>query len=133
MVDSYSLKLAAPILEDVLLHVINLSITSSSYPSPWKTQLIHPFHKKAEKTDPGNYRPVSHIPELSKLEEYAVFDQVSSHFTLHGLFHPNHHGFLPGQNTTTALLQLYDLWLNSAEDKDLTVALFLDLSAAFTS
>ena len=33
--------------------------------------------------------------------------------------------------TTTALLQIYDLWLNSAEDKELTAALFIDLSAAF--
>ena len=131
MIDSFSLKLAATHIEDILLHIINLSISKSKYPSPWKTQLIHPFHKKGDKNHPGNYRPVSHIVELSKLEEYAIFDQVSSHFNLHGLFHSNHHGFQPHHNTTTALIQLYDLWLHSAENKELTEALFLDLSAAF--
>ena len=131
MIDSFSLKIAAPLLEDIILHIINLSISSSTYPTPWKTQLIFPFHKKGDMIDPSNYRPVSHIAELSKLEEYAVFDQVSTHFNLNNLFHDNHHGFQAGHNTTTALIQLYDLWLNSAEDKELTAALFLDLSAAF--
>ena len=59
------------------------------------------------------------------------FDHVSGLFNLHGLCSANHHGFQAQHNTTTALLQLYDLWVNSAENTELTAALFLDLSAAF--
>ena len=128
-IDSFSLKLASPYIEEVILHLVNLSL--SRYPDGWKTQLIHPLHKKAEKTVGENYRPVSHIVELSKLTEYVVLEQVMQHFESNNLFHQNHHGFLPNRSTITALLQIYDLWLTDAENKDLTGAVFLDLSAAF--
>ena len=128
-VDSFSLKLAAPFIEDILLHLVNLSLVQ--YPECWKTQLVHPFHKKGDKSKGENYRPVSHIPEVSKLVEYAVQEQIRNHFEANDLFHRNHHGFLPFRNTATALLQIYDIFLANAEKKEISGALFLDLSAAF--
>ena len=110
---------------------MNLSIAESCYADSWKVQLIHPYFKKGDRCIGENYRPVSNIPEVSKLAEYAVLDQLLSHFQSNQLFHPNHHGFLPNHSTATALLQVYDLWLSAAEDRDLSAGLFLDLSAAF--
>ena len=130
-IDSFSLKLASPQIELVLLHLVNLSIKNKTFPQVWKTQLIHPFFKKGDRTVGGNYRPVSHIVEISKLAEYAVFDQILHHFLSHSLLHPNHHGFVPNHNTITALIQIFDLWLGSAEEKKIAGALCLDHSAAF--
>jgi hypothetical protein len=48
--DSYSLKLAVPVMEESLFHLINLSIESQNFAIPWKPQIILPFHKKKEKT-----------------------------------------------------------------------------------
>ena len=128
-IDSFSIKVAAPYIEDVLLHLVNLSLVN--YPQSWKCQLVHPYHKKGDKCNGENYRPVSHIVEVSKIAEYAVLDQVLDHFEANQLFHPNHHGFLPNRNTATALLQIYDIWLSNAEEKKFTGSIFLDLSAAF--
>ena len=130
-IDSYSLKLAGPHLENVLLHLVNLTIRNKSYPKTWKTQLVHPFYKKGDKCEGENYRPVSHIVEVSKIIEHAAFEQVTEHFTSNSLFHPNHHGFVPNHNTTSALIHIHDLWLRAAEDKKITATLLLDLSAAF--
>ena len=44
-IDSFSLKLAAPLIEDALEHLINLSIRTSSFSTFWKHQLIFPHHK----------------------------------------------------------------------------------------
>ena len=44
-IDSYSLKLAAPYIKPVLLHLINLSLAGNTFPSEWKTQLIYPNYK----------------------------------------------------------------------------------------
>ena len=129
--DSFSLKLASHLLEDVLLHLVNLSISESCYAECWKIQLIHPYYKKGDKCVGENYRPVSNIPEVSKLAEYAVLEQLLHHFEQNSIFHPNHHGFLPHHNTATALMQIYDLWLSASENHELSAALFLDLSAAF--
>ena len=49
-IDLYSLKLAAPLIEDYIPHMVNLSVESQSFAKLWKPQLILPFHKKKEKT-----------------------------------------------------------------------------------
>ena len=47
------------------------------------------------------------------------------------LIHPNHHAYRKHHNTTTALIQLYDVWLESLENGELGGVCFLDMSAAF--
>ena len=130
-IDGYSIKLASPIIEDVLIHLVNLSIRKSLYPQLWKSSKISPHFKKGEKINGENYRPVSDIVFVSKIAEAAVFEQTFAHFNLNNLWHANHHGFRPNHSTATALIQLYDLWARGAEEREFTAALLLDLSAAF--
>ena len=92
---------------------------------------MSPHFKKGDKTSGDNWRPVTDIVFVSKLVEAAVYEQVESHFTSNHLWHPNHHGFKTAHSTATAIAQLYDLWIRAAENKKLTAALLLDLSAAF--
>ena len=131
MIDSFSLKLAAPLIEDALLHLVNLSIKTNCFSSLWKHQLIFPLHKKQDKLLPKNYRPVSHLVEVGQLIEQAVYFQVVEHFQKNNLFHRNHHGGLANHSTATALIQVYDKFLDAAERKKLTAALLLDQSAAY--
>ena len=131
MIDGFSLKLAAPLIEDTLLHLVNLSLTTSHYPQYWKVSKIVPLHKKADKTNGENYRPVSNIIFISQICEKAAFEQLSGHFNDNHLLHPNNHGFWKNHNTVTALAQLQDMWLRAADRGDISAALLLDLSAAF--
>ena len=130
-IDSNSLKLAFPIIEDSILHLVNLSISTNKFSDHWKTQLVLPLHKKDDPMEGTNYRPVAHIVELGKIIEYVVHDQVYSHFKTYQLFHNHHHGFLSNHSTASALIQIQDLLLEAAENKELSAALLLDLSAAF--
>ena len=79
-IDSSSFKLAFPIIEDAVLHLPNLSISSSTFSKDWKIQLVLPLHKKLDKLDGANYRPVSHIIEVGKIVEKVVHEQVYEHF-----------------------------------------------------
>ena len=130
-IDGYSIKLAAPLIEDILLHLVNISIESSLYPSLWKVNKVSPQFKKGDKSLGSNWRPVTDIVFVSKLAEAAVYEQVEIHFTSNNLWHPNHHGFKAYHSTATAITQIYDIWIRAAENKELTAALLLDLSAAF--
>ena len=47
------------------------------------------------------------------------------------LIHPNHHAYRANHNTTTALIQMYDVWLDSLEKYEMAGVCFLDMSAAF--
>ena len=130
-IDSYSIKLAGPLLEDSLIHLINLSIRESKFSGRWKPQMIYPLHKKNEKDLLENYRPVSHLVQVGKLVEYAVYFQIVDHFTKHDLFHPNHHGSIANHSTATAVIQLFDLWLEAADRQELSAVCLLDQSAAY--
>ena len=130
-IDSFSIKLAGPLMEDALLHLVNMSIKNGAFSTIWKPQIIFPLHKKDDKMETKNYRPVSHLVEIGKLAEYAVYEQVVEHFTANKLFHPNHHGSLANHSTATALIQLVDMWIEAAENKELAAALLLDQSAAY--
>ena len=92
---------------------------------------VSPHFKKGDKTLGENWRPATDIVFVSKLAEAAVLQQFSEHFLINKLWHPNNHGFRPNHSTATALTQLYDIFIRGAENRELTAALLLDLSAAF--
>jgi hypothetical protein len=54
-----------------------------------------------------------------------------SYLTEYSLIHPNHHAYRANHNTETALLQMYDVWLDSLEKGEMAGVCFLDMSAAF--
>ena len=101
------------------------------FPSYWKKSKIIPLHKKEDPLNPKNYRPVAIVPIFSKILERIVFNQMIEYLAENQLIHPNHHAYRENHNTTTALIQLYDVWLESLEDGELAGVCFLDMSAAF--
>ena len=63
--------------------------------------------------------------------EKVVFSQLVEYLEQNKLIHPNLHGSRVGHNTYTALLQLYDKWVEEIEDDKMVGVLFCDQSAAF--
>ena len=53
------------------------------------------------------------------------------YFESNKLLHPSHHGFRANHNTTTALLEMYDTWVEAMDKGEATGVCFLDMSAAF--
>ena len=90
-----------------------------------------PLHKKDDVFLAQNYRPVALLPIISKILERAVFGQVIEYFETNNLLHPSHHGFRSKHNTSTAILQMFDTWLDAMEDDEISAVILIDLSAAF--
>ena len=130
-IDSFVIKLAKNELVPAITHIVNLSISQETFPKAWKNAKIIPLHKKNERTEPKNYRPVALLSILSKIMEKAVFQQVIKYMETNHLLHPSHHGFRKSHSTTTALLEMYDTWLEAFEDNKISAVVMLDLSAAF--
>ena len=51
-----------------------------------KWQILHLFTKKGEKSDPGNYRPISILPTLSKIIEKHIASQLRDFLQSFDLF-----------------------------------------------
>ena len=129
--DNYSVKIAAPALTVPLHHVVTLSIMQQQFPSQWKFAKVLPLHKKHDALRKKNYRPVAILSPLSKVLEKCIYEQLYSYFKENDILHPNIHGFRTNRSTQTALLQLYDQWVQAASQGQLSGAVLLDLSAAF--
>ena len=62
-----------------ILGYVNKSISSSTFPSILKLSDITSVYKKI-RCEKSNYRPISVLPNLSKILENVLYDQISSCF-----------------------------------------------------
>ena len=130
-IDTSTVKLVKTEILPAVTHILNLSISSRKFPTAWKRSKVIPLHKKGDLLDPKNYRPVAIVPILSKILEKVIFMQMITYLNENHLLHPNHHAYRAHHNTTTALIQMYDMWLEAAEAGTMAGVGLLDMSAAF--
>ena len=132
-IDTRTVKLVADLLAPPLAHIINLSVSTSTFPEIWKFAKVVPLLKSmsCDPLLPKSYRPVALLPILSKIMEKAVFSQLVAYLEGNNLIHPNLHGSRAGHNTSTALIQMYDKWVEEEEDGKMVGVLLCDQSAAF--
>ena len=111
--------------------IFNLSFKTGSIPSEWKLAHIVPIHKKDDKNDIENYRPISLTCIVSKVFEKCVRDELL--IQCQHLIHDTQHGFLPLKSCTTQLIPFshdISLGLNS---NNLIDVIYFDFSKAFDS
>lgn len=114
-----------------LLHIINTSLTQNLIPQNLKISKIYPKFKKGNKQDPGNYRPISNLPTVSKLLERVIYDQIISHLEENKMLTICQHGFRKGRGTNTAIAKLCEDISTIWETRQNASGLFLDLQKAF--
>ena len=93
------LKLCAAEIAVPLLIIFNRCITSGEFPDSWKYANVQPVHKKDDRQEVNNYRPISLLPICGKILEKIVFDQVYYFLNLNNLLTKNQSGFRPGDST----------------------------------
>ena len=130
-IDTYILKLVVDEILPAMTHVINLSIQQSVFPSTWKVAKVIPLFKKGDSLEPKNYRPVAILVIMSKVLERIIFQQVIEYMDSFKLLNPNHHGFRSHHSTSTAMIQMYDTWVEAVDRGELAGVCMLDMSAAF--
>ena len=131
--DSISLKMVSDEIAAPLNFIVNLSIRKSTFANKWKVGRIVPIHKGKGKdvSLPESYRPVSLLPAVSKVVEKTVQEQICQHMKTEKLWNDNHHAYKMHYSTTTALSQLTDTLYEAADDKQISIAMTIDESAAF--
>lgn len=109
-----------------------LSLESGEFPEEWKGALVKPTIKKPKlELIKKNFRPVSNLQFLSKITKKAVVQQAVSHVITHGLLPVLQSAYRPLHSTETALLQVRNDILLNMNKQQVTLLVFLDLSAAF--
>ena len=112
----------------ISLH-FNYCIDTGEFPQEFKNADIIPVHKKNEKSDKTNYRPVSILPKLSKIYEKLIYDQLYDYFDKILLL--SQCGFRKGHSSENCLLAMLENFKKSEDDGNEVEALLTDLSKAF--
>lgn len=124
-------KLAAHVIMYPLADLFNLSLSTCSIPSTWKSARVTPLFKSGDPSDVNNYRPISIICVIAKVFEKLIFNQLSAYVNQSNILSPFQSGFRSNFSTTTALLKFTNDIFSSFDKGQLTGAIFIDLSKAF--
>ena len=120
-----------------MLFIFNLSWSSHSFPSAWKSSSIYPVHKPGKPTDaPSSFRPICLTSSVSKLFERLVLARLSFLLESKELLSPLQAGFRPGRSTTdqiVLLTQSISDGFHISRPAHRTVLATVDFSRAFDS
>ena len=125
------LKDSINIIIEPLAHLVNLSIHNGVVPDDLKSARVVPLYKKNDKTNAGNYRPVSVLSIVSKVLEKAVYKQTEKYLLEKDLLYQFQSGFRSGFSTDTCLISLTDHIRNQTDQGNYTGMVLLDLQKAF--
>lgn len=125
------LKIADLAIVPSLTKLINFSFSNNKAPDSWKKANVTPLHKKYNKHNLNNYRPVSILCAASKILERIVFKRVYNFFHVNHLLTDNQSGFRPNDSTINQLAYLYHTFCDALDKKKEIRVVFCDISKAF--
>ena len=79
-------------LEPLILHMVNRSISTTTFPTQLKTTKIVPIQKAGKETTTADgWRPVNVVGALSKIIEKVFLTQILKHLDKNNLISHQHH------------------------------------------
>ena len=108
-------------------------LNTGTFPNVWKKSNVIPIHKKNDKQDIRNYRPVSLLPIFGKIYEKIIFNSIFKFLELHNLLSEKQSGFRPNDSCIYQLLSItHEIFSAFDCNPSLEVrSVFLDISKAF--
>ena len=125
------LKISSNYITSPLTHICNKIILSGSFPDRLKFSIVKPVHKKGDRTNYNNYRPISLLTSFSKVFEKAIHNRLTEYLLNYKIFSESQYGFRKGLATENAIFTPVNEILNNQNNKINSVSVFCDLQKAF--
>ena len=123
------IKQNADIFSEFFCVNINHSVSNSSFPDQLKWADVKPVFKKNSRTVKENCRPVSVLPNISKIYVRCLYTQLYDYLDV--IFSRNQCGSRKGFSVVNCLLPMIKKWRESLDEGGACGALLTDLSKAF--
>ncbi len=125
------LKNTANTLALPLTTLFNLSLRTGVFPSKWKQANVSPIHKKNDKQDDNNYRPISLLSCVGKLLERIVFIKLYKFCITNNILTWHNSGYKHQDSTVNQMVfichKIYEALSNGSD----VCFVSLDASSAF--
>lgn len=125
------IKRTKHILAHHITYLVNESFKAGVFPTVCKEATITPIFKDGDTSDMSNYRPISVLPFLSKILERAMSIRFTHYLDSFRYISKNQFGFQRKISTSDAVTNLTEQIYQNLDNKDHTIAIFLDLKKAF--
>lgn len=119
------------ILAPYLAQIFNECLDKGVFPDLMKCSRVIPLFKNGCKKNPGNFRPISILPVMSKIFERLMLNQLAAFFNCNHLLFGGQYGFSKGCSTIDAAVDLVETIFRAWETSQDTLGVFCDLSKAF--
>ena len=128
-----TLKKTLNVTSDHLQALIQGSINTSHFPTPFKTTTTIVLHKpdKPSYTEAKAYRPIALENTLGKLIESIVTELLSYTVEEHQLIPPQHYGGRPGRTGEDAMMMMMERIMHAWKQGAPYSVVFMDVAGAF--
>ena len=123
------IKQNSDIFASFICKTFNNMVNSSTFPAALKLTHITPAFKNGSKNSKENYRPISILPNVSKIYERCMYKQMSDYLEI--FFSKFQCGFRQGISAQHCLLAMIEKWKKCVDQGKTFGALLIDLSKAF--
>ena len=133
-VNGISMKLVKELKEyliEPLTHICNKSLLSGVFPNKMKTAKVLPLFKSNDEHNVSNYRPVSILPQFSKVLEKLYEKRLRAFIDKNNLLFSGQYGFRTNRSTSLALNELIDTIVTALGENKFCIGVFIDLKKAF--
>ena len=111
--------------------IFERSLRLHQVPADWREANVTPIFKKGDKSDPGNYRPISLTSQVCKILESIIRESIVDHLNAQSLLLQSQHGFTKGKSCLTNLLSFLEDVTSAIDEGKPGDVIYLDFSKAF--
>ena len=118
-------------ISPLLKHVFNRSLTEGIFPNVLKKAKVIPIFKSGDKSLAENYRPISLLPQISKIFEKLIKNRISNFLNKFNILNDNQYGFRKNLSTADALSDVLKSVNTNLENLENCAIVSIDLCKAF--
>ena len=119
------------IFANILVTLLNKSLSEGTFPELLKLANVIPIYKKKDKLLCSNYRPISLLSNLSKIYEKVFHKQLYEFLEQNNMLYERQFGFRSKHSTDHALLAITENIKKKIDKQVLACGVFIDLEKAF--
>ena len=125
------LKQTSKAIAKPLSELFNKSFSSGTYPDIWKRANVPPVFKQSDKQSKTNYRPISLLPNIGKVQERVAFKHMYKFCLEHSLLTWRNSGYKPLDSSINQMILISHRIYAALEKGHDVCFVSLDASAAF--
>ena len=128
-----AIKECPELFAEIIARLATLSFGEGCFPKKFRSAMVRPLLKKEDldRNAPCNYRPISNLNTLSKVQERLALVRIRQHLITSPNYNRAQSAYRRNHSTESALLRTLDAAYKAMDRGEATLLVALDIPAAF--